>query len=191
MTFVTFMTVACQAPLSMGSLYARTLKWAVIPSSKGSSRPRNRTLVSRIPGGLPSELWQISITPRSSVMPLCNPLFSLNSPPLPIMYVFSEYVFSGFIDMKSYSIGLLMGLVIVCSPAQLFVSCVNNSSSLFFLTRKIPWAEEPGRLQSMGSLRVGYTARLHFHFSLSCIGEGNGNPLQYSCLEKPRDGGAW
>ena len=33
--------------------------------------------------------------------------------------------------------------------------------------------------------------RLHFHFSLSCIGEGNGNPLQCSCLENPRDGGAW
>ena len=30
-----------------------------------------------------------------------------------------------------------------------------------------------------------------FHFSLSCIGEGNGNPLQCSCLENPRDGGAW
>ena len=35
------------------------------------------------------------------------------------------------------------------------------------------------------------TERLHFHFSLSCIGEGNGTPLQYSCLENPRDGGAW
>ena len=35
------------------------------------------------------------------------------------------------------------------------------------------------------------TERLHFHFSLSCIGEGNGNPRQYSCLENPRDGGAW
>ena len=35
------------------------------------------------------------------------------------------------------------------------------------------------------------TEQLHFHFSLSCIGEGNGNPLQYSCLENPRDGGAW
>ena len=33
--------------------------------------------------------------------------------------------------------------------------------------------------------------RLHFHSSLSCIGEGNGNPLQCSCLENPRDGGAW
>ena len=35
------------------------------------------------------------------------------------------------------------------------------------------------------------TERLLFHFSLSCIGEGNGNPLQCSCLENPRDGGAW
>ena len=35
------------------------------------------------------------------------------------------------------------------------------------------------------------TERLHFHFSLSCIGESTGNPLQCSCLENPRDGGAW
>ena len=35
------------------------------------------------------------------------------------------------------------------------------------------------------------TEQLHFHFSLWCIGEGNGNPLQCSCLENPRDGGAW
>ena len=35
------------------------------------------------------------------------------------------------------------------------------------------------------------TEWFHFHFSLSCIGERNGNPLQYSCLENPRDGGAW
>ena len=35
------------------------------------------------------------------------------------------------------------------------------------------------------------TERLHFHFSLRCIGEGNGNPLQCSCLENPRDGEAW
>ena len=35
------------------------------------------------------------------------------------------------------------------------------------------------------------TERLPFHFPLSCIGEGNGNPLQCSYLEKPEDGGAW
>ena len=56
--------------------------------------------------------------------------------------------------------------------------------------QKIPWTEEPGRLQSMSSLESDTTERLHFHFYLSCIGEGNGNPLQYSCLDNPRDRGA-
>ncbi|KAI4575158.1 hypothetical protein MJG53_003088 [Ovis ammon polii x Ovis aries] len=50
---------------------------------------------------------------------------------------------------------------------------------------KTPWTEEPGSEES------DTTERLHFQFSLSCIGEGNGNPLQCSCLESPRDGGAW
>ena len=44
-----------------------------------------------------------------------------------------------------------------------------------------PWCREESDM----------TEWLHFHFSLSCIGEGNGNPLQCSCLENPRDGGAW
>ena len=44
-----------------------------------------------------------------------------------------------------------------------------------------PWGRE----------ELDTTERLHFHFSLSCIGEGNGNPLQCSCLENPRDVGAW
>ena len=59
------------------------------------------------------------------------------------------------------------------------------------LAWKIPWTEEPGGLQPMGSEESDTTEQLHFHFSLSCIGEGNGNPLQCSCLENPRDGGAW
>ena len=42
-----------------------------------------------------------------------------------------------------------------------------------------------------GCKELDTTERLHFHFSLSCIGEGNGTPLQCSCLENPRDGGAW
>ena len=56
------------------------------------------------------------------------------------------------------------------------------------LAWRIPWTEEPGGLQSMGSLESDTTEQLHFHFSLSCTGEGNGNPLQCSCLENPRDG---
>ena len=49
------------------------------------------------------------------------------------------------------------------------------------LAWKIPWRHE----------ELDTTERLHFHFSLSCIGEGNGNPLQCSCRENPWDGGAW
>ena len=58
----------------------------------------------------------------------------------------------------------------------------------------------PGESQGWGSLvgcrlwgctELDTTEQLHFHFSLSCIGEGNGNPLQCSCLENLRDGGAW
>ena len=59
------------------------------------------------------------------------------------------------------------------------------------LAWKIPWAEEPGRLHYMGSLRVGHDWATSLSFSFSCIGEGIGNPLQCSCLENPRDGGAW
>ena len=44
---------------------------------------------------------------------------------------------------------------------------------------------------SWGLEELDTTERLHFHFSLSFTGEGNGNPLQCSCLENPRDGGAW
>ena len=75
--------------------------------------------------------------------------------------------------------------------------------------RKIPWRKKwhptpvllPGEPHGQRSLegcspwghcRSDMTERLHFHFSLSCIGgEGTGNPLQCSCLENPRDGGAW
>ena len=57
------------------------------------------------------------------------------------------------------------------------------------LAWKIPWTEERGRLQSMGSLRVGHDRATSL--SLSCIGAGNGNPLQCSCLENPRDRGIW
>ena len=57
------------------------------------------------------------------------------------------------------------------------------------LAWKIPWTEEPGRLQSMGLLRVRHDWETSL--SLSCTGGGNGNSLQCSCLENPRDGGAW
>ena len=72
------------------------------------------------------------------------------------------------------------------------------------LFRRRPWHPTPillpgkshGRRSLVGCSPWGHEESdtdepLHFHFSLSCIGEGNGNPLQCSCLENPRDGGAW
>ena len=129
--------------------------------------------------------------------------------------------------VRQYSISLITTLEKAMAP---------HSSTLAWRT---PWTEEPGRLQSMGSLRVGHDwdtslslftfmhwrrkwqptpvflpgesqgqrsllgchlwgrtesdipEQLHFQFSFSCTGEGNGNLLQYSCLENPRDWGAW
>ena len=72
-----------------------------------------------------------------------------------------------------------VSLIIVMEKAM-----ATHSSTLAW---KIPWMEEPGGLQSMGWLRV----RHDWATSLSCIGEGNGTPLQYSCLANSMDRGAW
>ena len=95
--------------------------------------------------------------------------------------------------VMSLLFNMLSRLLITFLPRSkhLLISGLQMAPHSSTLAWKIPWTEEPGRLQSMGLLRVGHTEQLHFHFSLSCIGEGNGNPLQYSCLENPRDGGAW
>ena len=59
------------------------------------------------------------------------------------------------------------------------------------LAWKIPWTEEPGRLQSMGSQRVGHEWATSLSLFTFMHWRRNGTPLQCSCLENPRDGGAW
>ena len=81
------------------------------------------------------------------------------------------------------------GFLLLVTKSMLLEKAMATHSST--LAWKTPWMEEPGRLQSMGSQRVGHDWATWLSFSLSCIGEGNGNPLQCSCLENPRDGGAW
>ena len=75
--------------------------------------------------------------------------------------------------------------IYICIPEK---AMAPHSSTLAW---KIPWTEEPGRCSPWGRTESDTTKWLHFHFSLSCIGEGNDNPLQCFCLENPRDGGAW
>ena len=78
--------------------------------------------------------------------------------------------------------------MILC-PVPLEKETLTHSSILAW---KIPGMEEPGRLQSMGSQRVGHDWVTSLHSLHTFItGEGNGNPLQYSCLENPMDRGAW
>ena len=80
------------------------------------------------------------------------------------------------------------------------LSPFSSTSSLLFLIWHPTPVLLPGKSHGQRSLvgcspwgreELDMTEQLHFHFSLSCIGEGNGNPLQCSCLENPRDGEAW
>ena len=76
----------------------------------------------------------------------------------------------------------------LCAPTTAEKATAPHSSTLAW---KIPWTEEPGSCSPWGRWGLDTTERLHFHFSFSCIGEGNGKPLQCSCLENPRDREAW
>ena len=80
--------------------------------------------------------------------------------------------------------GLLMTRVQV-TLRPLLEKAVLHSSTLAW---KIPWMEVPGGLQSVDSLSRTQLSDFTFTFHFSCIGEGNGNPLQCSCVETPRDG---
>ena len=86
------------------------------------------------------------------------------------------------------------GLNILISFILLVFSCLRgegNGTPLQYSSGKSHgWRSLEG-CSPWGREESDTTERLHFRFSLSCIGEGNGNPLQCSCLENPRDGGAW
>ena len=99
--------------------------------------------------------------------------------PFKIPYILSRAFLKKCVNLKKKSKNYTK------KPEKVMAS---HSSTLAW---KIPWTEEPGGCSPWGHKESNTTERLHFHFSLSCIGEGNGNPLQCSCLENPRDGGAW
>ena len=90
--------------------------------------------------------------------------------------------------MTIYSLDVLLSQFgsVRCSMSE--KAMARNSITLAW---KIPWTEEPGSCSPWGCWGSDTTERLTFHFSLSCTGEGKGNPIQCSCLENPRDGGAW
>ena len=129
----------------------------------------------------------------SILTPILSASLSLNLPPfLPSSFpLFSLLIFPtglclflpSFISSNSWA-------NIYCDP------CLNSRRRRWHPTPVLL----PGKFHGQRSLvgrspwgrkELDTTERLHFHFSFSCIGEGNGNPLWCSCLENPRDGGAW
>ena len=98
------------------------------------------------------------------------------------MLSFSQVVLSVIFVAVLLVLFNMLDLAVLLLLFSLFLYQVNYE---FSLHREIrceysPWGREESDM----------TERLHFHFSLSCIGKGNGNPLQCFCLENPRDGGA-
>ena len=77
-----------------------------------------------------------------------------------------------------------------CQAFMWFITLLRHPTPALLPGKSHGWRSLVG-CSPWGREQSDTTEQLHFHFSLSCIGEGNGNPLQCSCLENPREGGAW
>ena len=171
---------------------------------RGSSQPKDQTQVSRIAGGFFTSwattthcIWNCSLFSSS-----CSMLFfsyfwgHLSSNFLKsVVYVYYLMFKMLPIPIKMRTLGfyfIVLSFVHWCfkmASTNLWrrwwhptpVLLPGESHGWRSLEGCSPWGQEESDM----------TERLHFHFSLSCIGEGNGNPLQRYCLENPRDGGAW
>ena len=91
----------------------------------------------------------------------------------------SYSAFDSFLSLRKEFLIFLIFLIWQWPPTPVLLP--GNSHRQRSLVGCSPWGLEESDT----------TEQLHFHFSLSCTGEGNGNPLQCSCLENPRDGEAW
>ena len=76
-------------------------------------------------------------------------------------------------------------------PVAMYGCREGNGNPLQYSSLELAWTEEPGRLQSMGSQRVGHNWVTSLSLFTFMHWRQNGNPLQHSCLEHPMDGGAW
>ena len=161
---------AHQAPVP-GIIQATTLEWVVIAFSSAWK-------------------WKVKVKSLSRVRLFATPWTVAYQAPTSMGFPRQEY-WSG-LPLPSPRWSLLTG--------KFFIFRIQKCSELF-CTDLRQWQPTPvllpGKSHGQRNL-VGYspwgheeldrTDQLHFHFSLSCIGEGNGNPLQCSCLENPRDG---
>ena len=182
--FATPWNVACQAPLSMK--FSRQEYWSGLPFP--------------FPEYLPLDL--------SHCRQILYHLSRQGSPRLTWILIFSSLSLTGKHIWKKIFLKKEKNLKF--SPLLNLLDSVATTTKSYFLTHfynfcqichrvtnsstlawKIPWTDELGGLQSMVSLRVGHDWATSLLLSLSCIGEENVNPLQCSCLENPKDRGAW
>ena len=183
----------CSPPGSSvhGILQARILEWVAIPFSRGSSWPRDRTQVPCIA----SRFFTVWATREEA--PLNDKKRNINTR---CGVIGTSLIGPTHLSLDPVTVSLKrkhQRSLHSLKPRNQ-VEPENNYKYVRDLSEKavaphsstlawkIPWTEEPGGLQTMGSLRIGHD----WATSLSCIGEGNGNPLQCSCLENPRDRGA-
>ena len=153
-----------------GILRAGILQWVAVPFSRESSQPRDGTQVSHIAGRFFTS-WATREACGLALLPC-----------------------------KWYSSDL--AILLLLSYSSLLGHTEMSMSNLYHQRRQwhptpvlLPWKSHGRRslvgCSPWGRWELDTTQWLHFHFSLSCIGEGNGNPRQCSCLENPRNGGAW
>ena len=124
---------------------------------------------------------------KPSILKEISPEYIVEGLMLKLKLQYFDYLMRRAVSLeKTLMLGKIEGRRIRGGQRMRWLDGITNSMDMFEQT--------PGDGEGQGSLvckESDKTERLRFHFSLSCIGEGNGNPLQCSCLENPRDGGAW
>ena len=183
-------------------LQARILEWVAISFSRGSSQPRDRTQVSRIAGRC-FNYWATReagvysyVSTRASCLTHIYP-FSIPSregSPAPNLGKCKIHLSNqGYQNWSAFPTRMM--LLLRTRETGKKVQSLSSRRRRWhptplLLPRKAHGQRSLGGCSPWGREESDTTERLHFHFSLSPIGEGNGNPLQCSCLEDPRDGAA-
>ena len=193
-------TAACSLAGSSvhGILQARILEWVAMPSSRGSSPPRDGTQSSALVGWFftTRTTWEGPATAAAAnfasvVSDSVQPLLAAHQAPHPW-------------DSPGKNTGVNCHFLLQCmkvkSQSEVTQSCLTlwegpriDSEKAMAPTPVLLPGKSHGQRSLVGCSPSGHeesdmTEGLHFHFSLVCTGEGNGNPLQCSCLENPRDG---
>ena len=163
-------------------LQARILEWGGISLSRVSFRPRNGICVSCFTGGFFTT--ELPGKPGIACTHKKLELWSWNIPS-------GDWLNASSVFWKTPRVKYYTN-----TEKRLRHICVYRQRRQWHPTPVLLPGKSHGRRSLVGCSPWGckesyMTEQLHFHFSLSCIGEGNGNPLQCSCLENPRDRGAW